>query len=196
MLTTAYVGGSTDVTVSLRAFTASTGLPKTDITNATSGLTLAYKRNRAADTTFAAASQTVAGAHTDGGIVHTGAGEYRVDIPDAAVAAGVDYVTIKAYGVADTVFTVVSIDIMGSNPRTAALTTTNIRDALLNWEPYTGYSLARLLRVLGIVMRGTLSGGRTGTEVFTAPAGVATVTATTDANGNRSAVSDTASGTP
>lgn len=73
---------------------------------------------------------------------------------------------------------------------------TSVRDAILNWEPYTGYSLARLLRVLGIVMRGTLSGGRTGTEVMTAPAGGATVTATTDTNGNRTAVSDTASGTP
>lgn len=78
----------------------------------------------------------------------------------------------------------------------AAPTTTAIRDALLSWEPYTGYSLARLLRVMGIVLRGTGSGLNTTTAVYTAPAGSATVTATVDANGNRSAVSDDASGTP
>jgi hypothetical protein len=75
-------------------------------------------------------------------------------------------------------------------------TTTQIRDAILSWEPYTGYSLARLLRAMGIVLRGTASGLATSSATYTAPAGGATVTATVDADGNRSVVSDTASGTP
>lgn len=119
MLTTGYLGGSTDVTVYLVAYTASTGAVKTDITNATSGLTLAYVRNRGANTTFAAASQTANGTHTDGGIVHLAGGLYRVDIPDAAVASGADFVIVTAYGVADCVFTSAQIDIMGANPRSA-----------------------------------------------------------------------------
>jgi hypothetical protein len=82
----------------------------------------------------------------------------------------------------------------------AALTESGVatatRNALLNWEPYTGYSLARLLRAMGIVLRGTAS-GLAGTSVtYTAPAGTATVTATVDTDGNRTAVNDTASGTP
>jgi hypothetical protein len=79
---------------------------------------------------------------------------------------------------------------------TAAPTTTQIRDAILNWAPYTGYNLARLLRAMGIVLRGTASGLGTTSATFTAPAGGATVTATVDANGNRTVVADTASGTP
>ena len=134
MISTAYAGGSTDVTVYLKAFTASTGEPKTDITDATSGLTLAYVRNRAANTTFAAASQTATGAHTDGGIVHLAGGVYRVDIPDAAVASGADYVTINAYGVTDCVFTSAHLDITGSNPRTADLTATDIANAVVEAE--------------------------------------------------------------
>ncbi len=79
---------------------------------------------------------------------------------------------------------------------TAAPTTTEIRNAILNWEPFTGYNLARLLRAMGIVLRGTAAGMGTTSATFTAPAGGATVTATIDASGNRSAVADTASGTP
>lgn len=71
-----------------------------------------------------------------------------------------------------------------------------IRNSILNWEPFTGYSLARLLRVIGIVLRGTASGLGTTSATFTAPAGGATVTATVDASGNRTVVADTASGTP
>jgi len=77
-----------------------------------------------------------------------------------------------------------------------AAAVTSIRDGLLNWVVFTGFTFARMLRVLGIVWRGTLSGGRTSTETFTAPAGGATVTATVDAFGNRTVVTDTASGTP
>lgn len=73
---------------------------------------------------------------------------------------------------------------------------TALRDAILNWEPFTGYNLARLLRAMGIVLRGTASGLNTTSATYTAPAGGATVTATVDADGNRSVVSDTASGTP
>lgn len=196
MTNTAYAAGSTGVEVYLSAFTSSTGLPRTDITNATAGLTLAYTRVGQNNTTFAPAAQTASGAYTEGGFVHVGGGLYRIDVPNAAFLAGADFVVVHAYGVSDCTFSKAHVDIVVDNPRSSAPTTTQIRDAILSWEPYTGYNLARLLRAMGIVFRGTLAGARTGTETFTAPAGGATVTATTDVNGNRTVVSDTASGTP
>lgn len=92
--------------------------------------------------------------------------------------------------------TYIEAQIGSSDILTAAPTTTEIRNAILNWEPYTGYSLARLLRAMGIVLRGTASGLATTSATYTAPAGTATVTATVDADGNRTVVNDTASGTP
>jgi hypothetical protein len=44
---------------------------------------------------------------------------YRVDLPDAAVAAGADSVQIIATGITGVVFTVARIDILGANPRSA-----------------------------------------------------------------------------
>lgn len=74
---------------------------------------------------------------------------------------------------------------------------TAIRDGILNWVVFTGYSLARMLRVLFIVIRGTKTGSGTNSEVFTAPAGGATVTMSSiDDSGDRTAMADTASGTP
>jgi hypothetical protein len=105
-------------------------------------------------------------------------------------------VEFEVDGIADVLFRKCRVELTGSDPRAAATTTTQIRDAVLNWEPYTGYNLARLLRAMGIVLRGTGSGLATTTATYTAPAGGATVTATVDADGNRSVVSDTASGTP
>lgn len=73
---------------------------------------------------------------------------------------------------------------------------TAIRDAILNWTIWTGWTLAKALRSGFTTLLGTKTGGGTGTEVFTAPAGGGTVTSTTDANNNRSSVVSTESGTP
>lgn len=81
----------------------------------------------------------------------------------------------------------------------AALATaavTKIRDSLLNWVVFTGYSLAKIFRIKGILDRGTTTGRDGNTEVYTAPAGGETVTVQYDDDGNRIVVSDTVSGTP
>lgn len=85
---------------------------------------------------------------------------------------------------------------LASGSYTAPPTATAIRNAILAWEPFPSYSLARLLRAIGITLRGTASGMETTSVTMTAPAGGATVTATVDEHGNRSVVSDTASDTP
>jgi hypothetical protein len=119
MTNTAYLAGSTDVTVYVRGFTASTGLPITTVTDATSGLTINQVRNKAAAVGITPASQTAAGTHADGGFVHVAGGLYRVDITDASVLTGADSVQIVVFGVTDVVFSVARIDIMGANPRSA-----------------------------------------------------------------------------
>jgi hypothetical protein len=121
MTNTAYLGGSTDVTVYVRGFTESTGAPYTAGAFNTATLVLQYVRNRGASTTsgFTPVTQTASGAHADGGFVHVVGGMYRVDLPDAAVAAGADSVQIIATGITGVVFTVARIEILGANPRSA-----------------------------------------------------------------------------
>jgi hypothetical protein len=132
MQNTAVQAGSADVSVIVRAFVASTGLPATTITNATSGLEIRYKRGATgAVTTLAPASQTSTGAHADGGIVHLHGGAYRVDLPDAAVADGVPFVTVTVAGVADTVFTVAQLALTDGDPLAAPLGVDQVADQVV-----------------------------------------------------------------
>jgi hypothetical protein len=119
MTNTAYLGGSSDVTVYVRGFTESTGAPYTAGAFNTSGLAINQVRNRAAAVSITPVTQTISGAHTDGGFVHVAAGVYRVDITDASVAASVDSVQIIVSGVTGVTFTVARIEILGANPRSA-----------------------------------------------------------------------------
>jgi hypothetical protein len=119
MTNTAYLGGSTDVTVYVRGFTASTGLPYTAGAHNTSGLAINQIRNKAAAVSITPVTQTASGAHTDGGFVHVAGGLYRVDTTDATVASGADSAQVVVSGVTDVVFTVASIEILGANPRSA-----------------------------------------------------------------------------
>lgn len=122
MQVTYYAAGSTSVTVYIRAFTASTGIPNDTISFSSSGLQVWYVRQRAAQTTFTAVTQTAAGAYSSGGFVHVGQGIYRVDVPNAAFNSGVDYVLIGAHGILDTVFTPTQVDL---RPRFANVTQWN-----------------------------------------------------------------------
>ena len=83
--------GSTDQSVSFAAFTTATGAAVT-VTSATAGLSLWYRRGTAGSKTAISPSDLSAltDAHADGGILVVGGQEHRLDLPDAAVAAGVD----------------------------------------------------------------------------------------------------------
>jgi hypothetical protein len=122
MFQTAYAGGATDKSVHLRGFTASTGLPYTGGAFNTAGITAKYRRSGAnAEATITLATQTANGAHSDGGFVHVSGGVYRLDLPDAAIASGSDYVDVWVYGITDVVFDTAHVDILGGDPRAAAL---------------------------------------------------------------------------
>lgn len=195
MADTVFQAGSTSKIVTVEAITISTGLPYTAGAYNTSGLSITYTRDGSTPTTITPVTAT-AGTYTSSGFVHRGKGVYEIGAPTAALASGSTGVEFAVDGITNVLFRGCRVELMADDPRGAAATTTEIRNAILNWEPYTGYSLARLLRVMGITLRGTAS-GLAGTSVtYTAPAGGATVTATVDANGNRSAVSDDAAGTP
>lgn len=89
MFTYQIAPGSTDVSVTLRVIDATDGTPETAVDHATSGIDLKYRRtgSAAVDITEAALAALTT-VHTDGGVEQIGAGYIRVDLPDAAVAAG------------------------------------------------------------------------------------------------------------
>jgi hypothetical protein len=81
--------GVADRTVVLYCFDNTTGLPKTDLAFNSSGIDLKYwKVGANAVSNINEATQTVNGAHADGGFVAIGNGYYRLDLPDAATADG------------------------------------------------------------------------------------------------------------
>jgi len=81
-------------------------LGATGLTFATSGLSARYNRTRTASVSIPLVARTIAQAWTAGGFAEVDAtnmpGVYRLDIPDAALAAGADDVTIVVRGASGT----------------------------------------------------------------------------------------------
>ena len=89
------LAGSADVSVEVFIFDPATGLPDNTVVFDTLGLNLQYRRKGAANVAITLVTlPSLTTAHTDGGFLLIGNGEYRLDLPDAAVAAGVPDVTI------------------------------------------------------------------------------------------------------
>ena len=98
---------STDVTVYLfiQASNVTTGAGLTGLTFETASLVASYVRPLAARAAITLATQTMDGAHSDGGFVEVDAtnmpGVYRLDLPDAVCAAGVNSVVVMLKGAAN-----------------------------------------------------------------------------------------------
>lgn len=86
------VAGDTDQTIYVRLRDSTTGLAKTGLAFNSAGAVCSYVLPGAARAAITLATQTVAGAHSDGGFVEVDAtnckGLYRLDLPDAAIASG------------------------------------------------------------------------------------------------------------
>lgn len=87
--------GSTDYSVELTIIDLGDGTRETGVVFDTPGIDLWYRREGGAlvpivEATLAALTT----AHTDGGFLHISDGVYRVDLEDAAVAAGADFVSV------------------------------------------------------------------------------------------------------
>ncbi len=94
--------GTTSLSLSVIVYdnTSTTGAGLSGLTHTTSGLVLEYRRAGQSSWTSVTLVSKTLGTYTSGGIVASGsrAGRYEVDIPDAAVAAGVRMVEICLRG--------------------------------------------------------------------------------------------------
>ena len=115
-------------------------LGATGLTFATSGLAAYYVRNREAPTPITLVTQTPTGAWTSGGFAQISSslvpGVYRLDVPDAAFAAGASDVTIVVRGASGTNGAVLTVT-LSSGGLTAAQTASAVWD-----EPYTSHTTA------------------------------------------------------
>ena len=106
----------------------------------TSGLQAYYIRNRSAPVAITLVTQTATGDWTSGGFAQISSsltpGVYRLDVPDAALAAGADDVTIVVRGASGTNGAVMTIK-LSSGGLTAAQTAAAVWD-----EPYASHTTA------------------------------------------------------
>lgn len=87
--------GATDRSVTIRIIDSVEGTPETGVVFNTAGIDLWYRREGAAKTSITEATlAALTTAHTDGGFLHIGDGEYRLDLPDAAFATGANHVDV------------------------------------------------------------------------------------------------------
>ena len=106
-------------------------LGATGLTASTSGLAARYNRTRTASVSIPLVARTIAQAWTSGGFAEVDStnmpGVYRVDIPDAALAAGADDVTIVVRGASGTNGAVMTVK-LSSGGLTSAQTAAAVWD--------------------------------------------------------------------
>ena len=115
-------------------------LGATGLTFSTSGLAAYYVRNQSAPVAITLVTQTATGAWTSGGFAEISSslvpGVYRLDVPNAAFAAGASDVTIVVRGASGTNGAVLTVT-LSSGGLTAAQTAAAVWD-----EPYTAHTTA------------------------------------------------------
>ena len=156
-------------------------LGATGLTASTSGLSAYYNRTRSADVQITLVARTIGQPWTSGGFAEVNAstmpGVYRLDLPDAAVAAGADDVTIVVRGASGTNGAVMTVK-LSSGGLTAAQTAQAVLDAVASThnnigsigafiQDKSGYSLStsQTFNTTGSVgsVTGNVSGNVTGT---------------------------------
>lgn len=87
--------GTTNQSVNIRIVDSTDGTPETGVVFNTAGIDMWYRREGAAETSITEVTlAALTTAHTDGGFLHISDGWYRLDVPDAAFATGVNGVQI------------------------------------------------------------------------------------------------------
>jgi len=108
-------------------------LGATGLTASTTGLSARYNRTRTASVNIPLVARTIAQAWTSGGFAEVDAtnmpGVYRLDLPDAALAAGADDVTIVVRGASGTNGAVMTVK-LSSGGLTSAQTAAAVLDAV------------------------------------------------------------------
>jgi len=107
-------------------------LGATGLTASTNGLSARYNRTRTASVDIPLVARTIAQAWTSGGFAEVDAtnmpGVYRLDLPDAALAAGADDVTIVVRGASGTNGAVMTVK-LSSGGLTSAQTASAVSDS-------------------------------------------------------------------
>lgn len=197
--------GTADVSVVIRIIDSSDGTPETGVVWNTAGIDFQYRREGAVSTAITEATlAALTTAHTDGGFLHIGNGYYRLDLPDAACAAGAtgvlihgtvtgmvvigEYVQLVTYDPFDavrlglTALPNAASDAAGGLPVSDAggldldgLPNT-IADAYLDRTNgvETGVTPRQYMQRVGAVVAGKISGAGEGTEIFVGLDGVTT----------------------
>jgi len=89
------LGGDTNRSVLVRVYDDTAGTPETGVTSSTTGVAAKYLRQGGTSTAISLSDLSALNdAHSDGGLLHWSGGVYRLDIPDAAIAAGADWVCV------------------------------------------------------------------------------------------------------
>lgn len=121
----------TDFTIFVDAYGADDFLPEDGLAYDTSGLQAYYAREGATPVEITLADQTVTGSHTDGGFKEIDPtnlpGTYRLDLPDAAIATGVNHVRVYLLGTS-IIFEPVHLTLVDFDPHSAPATPGDIRD--------------------------------------------------------------------
>lgn len=201
---------SVSVNVFIRDTSVTTGAGLTGLAFNTASLTAYYTRQNAAATAITLATQTATGAYSSGGFVAVDGtnmpGLYRLDIPDAVLATGVNSAYIMLKGATNMEPCVIEIqlatfDVQSSSPSVnathfagTAYATALAAEVDAVWdEQVDGTVTARQsMRLHNAALAGQAEGLATTTALYKNRDGSKTrITATVDANGNRTAVTYT-----
>ncbi|MFA4972519.1 MAG: hypothetical protein WC683_07880 [bacterium] len=207
--------GTTDVSVDVVVIDSTDGTPETAVTFESSGIDLWYWREGGTKTAITEATlASVDAAHSDGGFIHVADGVCRLDLPDAAFAAGsgkfvawggtitgmiviggtVELEDENLSGLSARVPTTLTdsgymrsdaLHVDSATPLDAEATA----DAVLDEVVVNTYTLRQMTRIMGAILVGLASGGASTTLTFKEVGGVnSVVVMTVDASGNRSEV--------
>ena len=140
--------GATDQTVYIFVpdSSSTTGAGLTGLAYNTASLVCYYVRDLAAATALTLATQTVTGAHSDGGFVEVSSantpGLYRLDLSDAVCAAGVNNVVVMLKGAANMAPVVLEIQLGGGQIATLTGHTAQTGDAYARLGAPAGASVS------------------------------------------------------
>lgn len=124
--------GATSKSIEVLAVNAADNTPRTDLVFNTAGLSASYTRSGAAATAITLATlASSSAAYSSGGFVVITGNLYRLDIPDAAIATGVDKGRIH-FILAGVLFEPVGYDLTADDPNAAGLTSAVIAAAVVD----------------------------------------------------------------
>lgn len=180
--------GSTDRSVVVRVIDSTDGTPETGVAYNTPGIDLWYRREGAAKTSITEATlASLTTAHADGGFLHIGDGYCRLDLPDAAFATSANYVDFGG--------TATGMIVIGGRVRLVDFDPEqDIPTGVWSYVLENSKTALAFMRLMYAALVNKVSGGGTTSMAFRDDADTKDrITATVDADGNRSAVTKDAS---